>query len=198
MRIRKQEFFFSSQIFELPLKKSPQSTKGFPDGSVGRKSICNAVDTGLIPESGRSAGEGIGYPLQYSWASLVGQLVKNLSAMQETWVLIPGLGRSLGEEKGYPLQSSGLENSMDYTVHGVAKIRTGLSGFHSVSKRREDFYFTPTLTATDIAVTIAATGSGAFPRHYFRNFMCHSKLKTPQESGTTVFPILQMRFEVLR
>ena len=40
----------------------------------------------MIPGSGRSAGEGIGYPLQYSWASLVTQLVKNLPAMQETWV----------------------------------------------------------------------------------------------------------------
>ena len=40
----------------------------------------------MVPGSGRSAGEGIGYPLQYSWASLVAQLVKNPSAMQETWV----------------------------------------------------------------------------------------------------------------
>ena len=77
---------FSSQIFELPFKKSSQSTKGFPDSSVGKESICNAVDPGLIPGSGRSAGEGIGYPLQYSWASLVAQLVKNPPAMQETWV----------------------------------------------------------------------------------------------------------------
>ena len=49
-------------------------------------STCNAGDPGLIPLSGRSAGEGIGYPLQYSWASLVAQLVKNLAAMSETWV----------------------------------------------------------------------------------------------------------------
>ena len=41
--------------------------------------------------------------------------------------LIPGLGRSPGEGKGYPLQYSGLENSMDYTVHGVAKSQTLLS-----------------------------------------------------------------------
>ena len=46
----------------------------------------------MIPGSGRSAGEGIGYPLQYSWASLVAQLVKNPLAMRETWV------RSLGWE----------------------------------------------------------------------------------------------------
>ena len=60
--------------------------KPFPSGSVGKESACNAGDPGSIPGSGRSAGEGIGYPLQYSWASLVAQLVKNLPAMQETWV----------------------------------------------------------------------------------------------------------------
>ena len=65
---------------------------GFPDSSVGKESTCNARDPGSIPGSGRSAGEGIGYPLQYSWASLVAQLVKNPPAMQETWV------RSLGWE----------------------------------------------------------------------------------------------------
>ena len=59
---------------------------GFPDSSVGKESACNAGDPSLIPGSGRSAGEGIGYPLQYSWASLVAQLEKNLSAMRETWV----------------------------------------------------------------------------------------------------------------
>ena len=58
----------------------------FPDSSVGKESACNAEDPGLIPGSGRSAGEGIGYPLEYSWDSLVAQLVKNLPAMWETWV----------------------------------------------------------------------------------------------------------------
>ena len=65
---------------------------GFPDSSVGKEPACNAGDPGLIPGSGRSTGGGISYPLQYSWASLVAQLVKNLPAMQETWV------RSLGWE----------------------------------------------------------------------------------------------------
>ena len=51
-----------------------------------KKSACNAGDPGSIPESGRPAGEGIVYPLQYAWASLVAQLVKNLFAMRETWV----------------------------------------------------------------------------------------------------------------
>ena len=59
---------------------------GFPHPSVGKESACSARDASLIPGSGRSAGEGIGYPLQYSWASLVAQLVKHLPAMRETWV----------------------------------------------------------------------------------------------------------------
>ena len=54
--------------------------------SITKESTCNAEDPGLIPGSGRSTGEGIGYPLQYSWASLVAQLVKNPPAMQESWV----------------------------------------------------------------------------------------------------------------
>ena len=62
----------------------------FPDSSVGKESACGEGDYGSIPGLGRSAGEGIGYPSQYSWASLVAQLVKNPPAMQENWV------RSLG------------------------------------------------------------------------------------------------------
>ena len=54
--------------------------------SVVKESTCNAGDPGSIPGSGRSTGEEIGYPLQYSWASLVAQLVKNLPAVQEIWV----------------------------------------------------------------------------------------------------------------
>ena len=72
----------------------------------------------MIPGSGRSAGEEIGYPLKYSWASLVAQLVKNPPAMQEIWVRSLGWEDSPGEGKGYPLQYSGLENSMDYPWGG--------------------------------------------------------------------------------
>ena len=60
--------------------------KGFPDSSVGKESACNSGDPSSIPGSGRSAGEEIGHPLQYSWVSLVAQLVKNPPAMQETSV----------------------------------------------------------------------------------------------------------------
>ena len=92
----------------------------FADSPVGKESTCNAGDPSSIPGSGRSAGEGIGYPLQYSWDSLVAQLVKNLPANVGDLGSTPGLGRSLEEGKGYPLQYSGLENSMDCIVHGVA------------------------------------------------------------------------------
>ena len=71
---------------------------GFPDSSVGKEPTCNTGDPGSIPELGRSPGEGIGYPLQYSWTSLVDQLVKNPPAMKETWVRF--LGWKYPLEKG--------------------------------------------------------------------------------------------------
>ena len=103
---------------------------GFPDSSVGKESACNAGDSSSIPELGRSAGEEIGYPLQYSWASLVAQLIKNPPAMWETWVQSLGWEDTLGEGKGYALQCSGLEKPMDCVAHGVAKCQTQLREFH--------------------------------------------------------------------
>ena len=100
------------------------------DSSVGKEFACNAGDPGSIPGSGRSAREGIGYPLQYSWASLVVQLVKNPPAMRETWIWSLGWKDSPGGGKGYPLQYSGLENSMDCIIHGITKSWTRLSNFH--------------------------------------------------------------------
>ena len=94
-----------------------------------KKSTCNAGDPGSIPGSGTSPEEGVGYPLQYSWASLVAQMVKNPPAMQQTWV------HSLGQE--YPLEEGVETHSsilawripMDReawwaTVHGVTEGRT--------------------------------------------------------------------------
>ena len=63
---------------------------GFPHSSVGKESTCDAGDPGSIPGLGRSAGKGLGYPLQYSWVSLVAQLVKNLPAMQDTLIQFLG------------------------------------------------------------------------------------------------------------
>ena len=77
---------------------------GCTDSSVGNESACNAGDPGLIPGLGRSAGAGIGYPLQYSWASLVAQLVKNPPAMWDTWVQSLGWDDPL--EKGTATHSS--------------------------------------------------------------------------------------------
>ena len=76
----------------------PEAVKVFPDSSVGKESTCHAGNPSSIPRLGRSMGEGIGYPFQYSWPSLLAQLVKNLSAMWETWVQSLGLEDPL--EKG--------------------------------------------------------------------------------------------------
>ena len=57
-----------------------------PGSSVGKESACNAGNPGSIPGLGSSPGEGIGYPLQYSWTSLVAQMVKDPPAMWEMWV----------------------------------------------------------------------------------------------------------------
>ena len=81
----------------------------------------------MLPGSGSSAGEGLGYPLQYSWASLV---AKESACNVQDLGSIPGLGRSPGEGNGFPLQYSGLENSMHCIVHGVAKSWTQQSNLH--------------------------------------------------------------------
>ena len=73
-------------IVLLGLNDRISMAQGFPDSSVGKEAACNEGDLGSVPGSGRSSGEGKGYPIQDSWASLVTQLVKNLSAMWETWV----------------------------------------------------------------------------------------------------------------
>ena len=77
---------------------------GFPGSSAGKESPCNAGVPSLIPESGRSPGEGIGYPLQYSWASLLAKTVKNPPTMQETWV--QALGWEDPQKKGMATHSS--------------------------------------------------------------------------------------------
>ena len=76
----------------------------FPVGSADKESACNGRDMGSIPGLGRSRGEGKGYPLQYTWASLVAQLIKNPPAMRETW--IQSLGWEDPLEKGKASHSS--------------------------------------------------------------------------------------------
>ena len=87
----------------------------------------------LIPGSKRSAGEGDGYPLQYSWVSWVAQLVKNPPAIRETWVWC------LGEGNGYPFQYSDLENTMDRIELGVTKSWTPPTFTFLLSSKQFDF-----------------------------------------------------------
>ena len=96
---------------------------GSPGGSAGKESACNAGDPGSIPVWGRSAGEGICYPLQYSWTSLGAQLVKNLPAMQETWLRFLGWEDLL--EKGKATHSSILAWRNPWTVQsrGSQRVR---------------------------------------------------------------------------
>ena len=89
-------------------------THSLTGSSAGKESACDAGDPGMIPGSGRSAGEGIGSPLQFSWASLVAQLVKNPPAMRETWLLSLGWEDPL--EKGKAPHSSILAWRIPRTV----------------------------------------------------------------------------------
>ena len=96
------------------LQEFQEGEKGKSGSSAGKESASSAGDPGSIPRSGRSFGEGIGYPLQYPWASHVAQLVKNLPTMRETWV------RSLGwedpMEKGKATHTSILAWRIPWTV----------------------------------------------------------------------------------
>ena len=75
---RRQNYNIGFYLYNIPM--------GFPGSSAGEESAYNAGGLSSIPGSGRFPGEEIGYPLQYSWASLVTQMVKNVPAMRETWV----------------------------------------------------------------------------------------------------------------
>ena len=105
----------ASALASLPFDLKQNASLGFPDSSVGKESACNAGDPSSIPGSGISPGEGIGYPLQYFGASLVAQMVKNLPAMQETWV------RSLAWE--YPLEKRKSTHSsiLAWTIPGTVQ-----------------------------------------------------------------------------
>ena len=105
---------FTSQFRERKAKFRDYASEGFPESSAGKESACDAGDPSLIPGSGRSTGEGIGYPLQYPWASLVAQLVKNLPIMWETWVQSLSLEDPL--KKGKAMLSSILAWRIPWTA----------------------------------------------------------------------------------
>ena len=102
---------------------------GFPGSSVGKESTFNAGDPGLIPGMGRSTGEGICYPLQYSWASFMAPLEKNPPAMWETWVQF--LGWEHPPEKGKATHSSILAWRILGTIQsmGSQRVRPDLVTF---------------------------------------------------------------------
>ena len=108
--------------------------QGFPVSSVGKESACNAGDPSLIPGSRRSPGEGRGYLLQYSWASLVAQLVKNLPAMREAYIQSLGCEDPLekgSHRSGEATHSSILVWRIPWTVQSMcSQSQTGLSNFH--------------------------------------------------------------------
>ena len=93
------------KVVRKQIKISHWALLGFPNSSVGKESTCNAGDSGSIPGSGRSAREGIGYPLLYSWASLVAKLAKNLPAM---WEKIPWRRERLPTPVFWPRELHGL------------------------------------------------------------------------------------------
>ena len=118
----------SLNILQLQLHRDGR----LPGSSAGKESTCNAGDSDSIPALGRSPGEDTGYPLKYSWAFLVAQMVQNLPAMWETWV--QSLGWEDPLEEGMATHSSVLawRIPMDRrvwwaTVHGVTKSLTQLS-----------------------------------------------------------------------
>ena len=116
---------------------------GFPHSSVGKESTYNAGDLGSIPESGRSPGKKIGYPLQYSWASLVAQLVKNLPAMREAWVWSLGWEDALEKEKA--THSSILAQRIPRTVKSIRSQRVRHAEWLSLSFSLNGHEFEQTL-----------------------------------------------------
>ena len=121
----------------------------FPDSWVGKASACNAGDPGSIPGSGRSAGEGIGYPLQHSWASLVAQLVKNTDSMQKTWVWSLGWEDLL--EKGKATYSSTLAWKIPWTEEPGGLHSMGLQRVRHDWVTSLSFSFVPVYIPTNTA-----------------------------------------------
>ena len=105
-------------------KNNNKEKLNFMSQLVKNPSACNAGDPSSILELGRSPGEGTGYPLQYSWASLVAQTVKNLPTIQET--LVRSLGREDPLEEGRATHSSTLAWRIPWTEEPGGPQSTGL------------------------------------------------------------------------
>ena len=119
-------FLTACQTASEPISPVQYKDKSSPGSSAGKESACNAEDPGEIPGSGSSPGEGLGCPLQYSWASwasLVAQMIRNLPAMKETWV--PSLGWEAPLEEGMATHSSILVWRIPWTEEAGGLQSTG-------------------------------------------------------------------------
>ena len=123
-------FFLHGNFPDSGTEPRSATLLGFPGRSDSKEPVCSTGDPSSIPGLGRSSTDGKGYPLQYSWASVVAQLVKDTQCNAGDLGSIPGLERSPGEGNSYQCQYSGLENSRDCIVHEVTKSRIQLSDFH--------------------------------------------------------------------
>ena len=151
--------------------------RGFPHSSVGKETAWNAGDPGLIPRSGRSTAEWIGYPFQYSWASLVARLVNNPPAIRETWVQSLGCQDPL--EKGKVIHSSILAWRIPWTVKSMGSQRVGydwatFTSLHFTFKRDPDF---------DLNLTILNKASVISYLEYYINFL----FDLPDSTSTLLF-----------
>ena len=176
---------------------------GFPDSWAGNESACSVGDLGLIPGLGRSPGEGIGYPLQYSWASLVAQIEKSLPVMQKTWVgKIPWRrawlptpvfwpGESPWTEEPGGLQSTGLQRVRHdwVTKHSPAQRKPGSSNeepVHPAARRKKWLCQTPTQDG-DVKQSLndscPIVGEGNYIMAFLYSEMIH---RNPKEEATTI------------
>ena len=137
--------------------------------SVGQESACNARDPNLIPASGRSPGENIGYPLQYLWASLVAQLVKNPPAMRESWVQPLGLEDPLERKWQSTLVLSPRE------FHGQRSLVGSSPWSHKELDTTEQLHFYFLSTQTDVSEI-----------RRFRKYPTHSGVITGELSGLSL------------
>ena len=144
----------------------------FPGSSAGKESSCNARDSGLISGLGRSLGEGIGHPLQYSRASLVAQIVKNPPAMWETW------DWSLGQED--PLEESMATHSSILTWR-IPPGQRNLAGYSPWGRKESDM--TEQLSATQHRRMLSFRSCSLLP------FFCCSLLLRKERSRYSLFPL---------
>ena len=138
---------YSSYFFVLSIILSLKwFIRGFPDSSVGKESACSAGDPISIPGLGRSTGEGIGYPLQYSWASLVAQLVKNPPAMWETG-FSPWVGKILWRRERLPTPVF-----WPGEIHGLYSLwgHKELDTTERLSLKKEKWFISTIINVTDI------------------------------------------------